>query len=244
MPTINITFTCSGYAVNFPSATADPQRPAYGGLCFSDFTAGTSLTVVEYNATAMMQTQTVPFSTSGQVFAHIIDGYATKHALATSGSNATNSASAVAKSSHRSLSGGAIAGIVIGCIAGVVVLLTAALFFLRRRKQKQTAQREENIASTREVPVNESGSTPIYESDPAAAVSEKDGYPTASTRSDSGQRPVELSSGQEAAFELQSPVQLAPVELDTPFGAFWNEEHERHHGHEEYEEHEAHEHRR
>lgn len=157
--------------------------------------------------------------------------------LVIQGSNSTDSASAVATSSHGNLSGGAIAGVVIGCIAAVVVLLTASLFFLRRRKQKQAAQRKKN-----EAPVNESGSTPIYESDPAAAVSEKDGYPTASTRSDSGQRAVELSSGQETAFELQSPGQLAPVELDSPFGAFWSEEHERHHGREEYEEHGAHEH--
>lgn len=161
------------------------------------------------------------------------------------GSNATDSASAVATSSHGGLSGGAIAGVVIGCIAAVVFLLAAALFFLRRRKQKQAAQRKNNNANKRpEALVNECGSTAIYESDPAAAVSEKDGYPTASSRSDSAKRPVELSSGQETAFELQSPVQLAPVELDTPFGEFWSEEHEGHNGREEYEEHEAHEHRR
>lgn len=74
----------SGYAVHFPDTTVDSDRPAYGGLCFSGFTAGTTLTVVQYNSTGVMQTATLPFSTSGQVFAHIIDGYATQHVAAIS----------------------------------------------------------------------------------------------------------------------------------------------------------------
>lgn len=36
-----------------------------------------------------------------------------------------------------SLSGGAIAGIVVGCVAGVAILIFAVWFLLRRRKKRQ-----------------------------------------------------------------------------------------------------------
>lgn len=49
-----------------------------------------------------------------------------------------SSTSTVVPSSNR-LSGGAIAGIVIGCIVGALILAGADLFFLRRRRQAHAA---------------------------------------------------------------------------------------------------------
>ncbi|KAI9655084.1 MAG: hypothetical protein M1821_005567 [Bathelium mastoideum] len=60
------------------------ERPSYGGTCYSDFTSRQWLTVTEYNEKSMIGTKTLLESTSGQVYAHVIDGLVPQRALQTS----------------------------------------------------------------------------------------------------------------------------------------------------------------
>ncbi|KAL1306931.1 hypothetical protein AAFC00_005573 [Neodothiora populina] len=229
----------TGYNVHPPASTVDKQRPVYGGLCFSEFLADVSLTVVEYNKTGIVQTQTVPFSTSGQVYAHIIDGYVSKDALTTTSAapNASglsmSTASSIATSSpsvsHKHLSGGAIAGIVIGCVVGVLAVLALGFFVLRRRKQQQKSKQlpdkvdgEVLEANDGQLIRNESDGTPIFETD-ATPVTEKDGFPKVASTEDSAKSPAELAAGRDAAHEMESPPILPePAELESAFDPNWH----------------------
>ncbi|KAJ3950974.1 hypothetical protein N0V92_012633 [Colletotrichum tropicale] len=66
---------------------------------------------------------------------------ATASPSASSTNSASNSGSGSSSSGSKKLSGGAIAGIVIGAVAGVGLLLGAALFFYRRSQQKKRNSR-------------------------------------------------------------------------------------------------------
>ncbi|KAK0663553.1 hypothetical protein DIS24_g890 [Lasiodiplodia hormozganensis] len=136
----------SGYALHPPATTVDTNRPAYGGTCYSPVVLGSTYTVTAYNASTLTATQAWPATNSGdQFFAHVIEGYALS--LSESSSSSTASASASASSStiptvtatpssdSSSISGGAIAGIVIGVCAALALLLAGVFFFLRRRRQ-------------------------------------------------------------------------------------------------------------
>ena len=121
------------------------------------------------------------------------------------------------------MSGGAIAGIVVGCIVGVIAMLALGFHFLRRRKIKRALPNDDTCGTR--ATTNESGAAPVFESDPDAAVVEKDGYPTAAKRYNSHKNPAELSSGSVPAHEMESPaVEPLPVELDSQAGYSWNNE--------------------
>ena len=82
------------------------------------------------------------FSTSGQAYAHPIDGFALE---VSSTANSTNGAALPAASGTvtpvnsadqpQALSGGAIAGIVVGAVAGLAILLLAIVFLCARRRR-------------------------------------------------------------------------------------------------------------
>ena len=96
------------------------------------------------------------FSTPGQAYAHPIDGFALDftssassavQAPSNSTANATATATATASPQPPMLSGGAIAGIVIGCIAALIIILAAIIFFCaKRRRPQQPLQTSPNLA--------------------------------------------------------------------------------------------------
>lgn len=76
--------------------------------------------------------------------------------------------------------------------------------------------------------LNESAATPIFESDPAAAIAEKDGFPKAAIQAESSNELVELSSGREPACEMEGPrEEPGPAELDSPPFALYFEDRDR-----------------
>ena len=74
----------SGFGGIAPPASTVHERPSYGGTCYSDFTPGQWLTVTEYNGRSIVETKTLSESTSGQVYAHVIDGFVQREAFPTS----------------------------------------------------------------------------------------------------------------------------------------------------------------
>lgn len=94
----------------------------------------------------------------------------------------------------------------IGCIAALTALLVFGFFILRHHKRKQSDK------------TNESGAAALYESDPSALVSEKDGQVAKDAK-----KAAELSSGKDAAFEMESPPVLPePVELESHSDPYWD----------------------
>ncbi|KAJ8101601.1 hypothetical protein POJ06DRAFT_267748 [Lipomyces tetrasporus] len=105
-----------------------------------------------YNNSVIAGTSTIAYSSGGQAYGHVIDGYVPASTTAAPGltsSSATVVTSATAsvpaglassvpsstksgKSSH--LSGGTIAGIVVGCVVVAILVLLLAWFFIRRRR--------------------------------------------------------------------------------------------------------------
>lgn len=61
---------CSGFGFH-PPDTSTPGRPGYGGTCFSDIL---SQTVTQYDNSS--SSGVMIFSTTGQAYAHPIDGFA------------------------------------------------------------------------------------------------------------------------------------------------------------------------
>lgn len=74
----------SGFGGIAPPASIIHERPSYGGTCYSDFTSNQWLTVTEYNGQSVVGTKTWSQSTSGQVYAHVIDGLVSQEVLQTS----------------------------------------------------------------------------------------------------------------------------------------------------------------
>jgi hypothetical protein len=67
----------SGYQLHAPDTPVDPNRPAYGGTCYSDFAIKTNYPVIAYDEEGGSSSQIFSASTSGaQAYAHPIDGWA------------------------------------------------------------------------------------------------------------------------------------------------------------------------
>ncbi|KAK8225652.1 hypothetical protein HDK77DRAFT_487722 [Phyllosticta capitalensis] len=147
-------FACcpSEYDLTPPDTAVDTDRPFYGGTCFSSFTAGNTYTMTKYDSTALSGNVTVTFTNGDAAYGHPIDGWVAGAAIsrttstaaggsssgsvaasATGGASSSSSSAATGGDGGSSgLSGGAIAGIVIGCVAGVALLGLAAWAILRR----------------------------------------------------------------------------------------------------------------
>ncbi|KAJ4349741.1 uncharacterized protein N0V89_008359 [Didymosphaeria variabile] len=67
----------SSYQFHPPDTTVDPDRPAYGGTCYSDLPAKTNVPVIAYDEEGDTASKAFSQSVSGgQAFAHPIDGWA------------------------------------------------------------------------------------------------------------------------------------------------------------------------
>ncbi|KAI0162681.1 hypothetical protein BJ166DRAFT_274414 [Pestalotiopsis sp. NC0098] len=140
----------SGFLIHMPDEPTDTNRPAYGATCYSDFTAGHTVTVSGYDTQGFTGTGLFSPKSTDQAFAHVIEGKkltssvtdATTTAASSTATGQTTAASATStgstdsSSSSSSVSGGTIAGAVVGSIAGLA-LIAAALFFLLRRRKGQ-----------------------------------------------------------------------------------------------------------
>ncbi len=76
---INMTFSDgggSGFLFHPPATTADADRPAYGGTCYSNFQVGETFKVTAYDSAGVTATVSwVATATNDQVYAHPIDGF-------------------------------------------------------------------------------------------------------------------------------------------------------------------------
>ncbi|KAF2716717.1 hypothetical protein K431DRAFT_193261, partial [Polychaeton citri CBS 116435] len=70
-------FICcpTSYQVALPSVTADPERPAYGGICYSNSSSGQVLEITAYNDLFVTATaQCMAPVTNAQIYANPTDG--------------------------------------------------------------------------------------------------------------------------------------------------------------------------
>ncbi|KAF3001710.1 hypothetical protein E8E14_001720 [Neopestalotiopsis sp. 37M] len=139
----------SGFLIHMPDDPTDTNRPAYGATCYSDFTAGHTVTVSGYDTQGFTGTGLFSPKSTDQAFAHPIEGKKlTSSVTSTASTTASDSTTSAAQTSatstgsadsSNSVSGGTIAGAVIGSIAGVALIAAAIFFLLRRRKGKGAA---------------------------------------------------------------------------------------------------------
>ncbi|KAK8123141.1 hypothetical protein PG984_011811, partial [Apiospora sp. TS-2023a] len=125
-----------GYHLHPPDTTRDPERPAYGGTCYSTFTVGQTAAVSKYgNDSFTAMGQFLATTSVDQAYGHVMDGYRV---------------GAVPGEGKSGLNGGAIAGIVIGVVLGLCAIAVAAFFLFRRRRRQQASN--SNGAVSEEVP--------------------------------------------------------------------------------------------
>ncbi|KAF2268667.1 hypothetical protein CC78DRAFT_565168 [Lojkania enalia] len=111
----------SGYQFHRPDNTIDPNRPGYGGTCYSDFTVGSTYTVTAFNVSGDTNVAIWIASTRDeQAYAHPIDGFAASPP--TLGCPAPHS---------QGLSRATIAGASIGAISGLISLISLVWALLR-----------------------------------------------------------------------------------------------------------------
>ncbi|KAH9883871.1 hypothetical protein F4778DRAFT_584463 [Xylariomycetidae sp. FL2044] len=137
----------SGFQLHPPDTVTDTSRPAYGGTCYSNFEGGQTVTVTQYDSEGV--TATAPWVASGttdQAYAHPMDGYRAEEAAVESTPSSTagtplNTASpaseTAASPTAAQLSGGAVAGVVIGTLAALAAIIAAVLLLLRKRQRRE-----------------------------------------------------------------------------------------------------------
>ncbi|KAI0018069.1 hypothetical protein F4780DRAFT_559204 [Xylariomycetidae sp. FL0641] len=186
-----------------PATVIDPNRPAYGGTCFSDWTRGQTASVSGYDASTftgmtLVEAITTPF----QVYAHVMDGMAfSPFSLATTTSETTAGTSAstsdTSSSSGSTLPTGAVTGIVVGAVLFLSLLGLSVLLLFRRRRRRPSS----------------SGSTPPL---PPPKELDNDSPTTiaSGTRSEMGtirRQPTEMSPTSDVAEmnTLREPVEMS-----------------------------------
>lgn len=150
----------SGYKFATTGVPVVSERPAYGGICYTDIPLSQELTAVVYDSTGSAHQEVwAPSTTGAQGYAHPIDGWAAskpvvgcaaKHSTTSgSGSSSSTTTSSVASTSSKrpsnivsstkakakKASRGAIAGAVLGALVALAAILALVLLLLRRRKR-------------------------------------------------------------------------------------------------------------
>ncbi|KAI0405590.1 hypothetical protein F4802DRAFT_176513 [Xylaria palmicola] len=128
----------SGYDLALPTTPLDPNRPAYGGTCYSGWALSSSTYVERYGSASasgsiLVTASTTPF----QAYAHVIDGIATSISSPTSSSQNSAESAQSGRSGNTSLAPGAIAGIVVGVVVAAALLVVGCYLFARRRRQSR-----------------------------------------------------------------------------------------------------------
>lgn len=169
----------SGYKFATTGVPIVSERPAYGGICYTDIPKGEELTAVIYDSMGSTRQEIwSPSTTGAQGWAHPIDGWAASSATAGCAAkkeeSKSTSQSTQPKSSQKPLSsatgstrkkgkkakGGVIAGAVLGALAGLIAILALVLFLLRRRKRAKEGETVEQHDESSHVE-----GTPIYQKD-------------------------------------------------------------------------------
>jgi hypothetical protein len=158
--------TQRSYLFHPPDTTVDPERPGYGGTCYSDLPAKTNVPVIAFNEDGDTASKAFSQSVSGaQAFAHPIDGWAltsptigcpTASATLTSDSDSAATKSSKSSTSSQSSqvaagsptpstpsnpasSSGVSTGAIVGATIGgcaILALLVALVWFLLARRRK------------------------------------------------------------------------------------------------------------
>ncbi|KAI0201790.1 hypothetical protein F4808DRAFT_423793 [Astrocystis sublimbata] len=172
-----------GFSLAVPTTALQVQsRPAYGGTCYSDWPQGSSAYVKVYGSASAEEglSLVAPPTTGYQAYAHIIDGIVVSTSASTSSvgtsetspsrasitgpgspsSQASTNSASSGNSKDTSLSPGAIAGIVIGAVAGVV-LIALGFFFLARRRRQQSPTEKLAAPEPSPPPPKEPATSPI-----------------------------------------------------------------------------------
>ncbi|KAH7324358.1 hypothetical protein B0I35DRAFT_423979 [Stachybotrys elegans] len=127
-----------GYQLAPPTTTVDTDRPAYGGTCYSNFVVGTTVTVTAYDDEgSTILAPWVATSSADQAYGHPIDGFALE--LISDAPASTG------------LSGGAIAGIVVGVLLALTLVAVGAFFLLRRRHAQKLEDGTHGTHGTQEL---------------------------------------------------------------------------------------------
>ncbi|KAK2732998.1 CFEM domain protein [Colletotrichum kahawae] len=109
-----------GFTFAAPTKTADRDRPAYGGTCYSNFDLSQTATVTVYNPVELSTTIAwVATTTPAQAYNHPIEGFAMDYTPTTSASAAQESSAGTQNSDENSAprsGGNSKAAIVIGVL--------------------------------------------------------------------------------------------------------------------------------
>ncbi|KAF1993268.1 hypothetical protein P154DRAFT_82220 [Amniculicola lignicola CBS 123094] len=125
----------SGYLFDPPDTTVDPQRPAYGGTCYSPFAVGSTYTVIAYDENGSTRTAPWVASTTGaNAYAHPIDGFASASVTIGCSDHAYRQQAA-------RLSRKAIAAVSIGAVGALASIITVVWFLLRFRRRHRDNHR-------------------------------------------------------------------------------------------------------
>jgi hypothetical protein len=150
----------SGYRFATTGVPIFSERPAYGGICYTDIAQGEELTAVMYDSMgSARQAIWSPSTTGAQGWAHPIDGWAASSATAgcavqkeefgsgrsshvgtASSQRPLSSILGSAKKKAKKASGGVIAGAVLGGLLVLIAILMLVLFLLRQRKRANEAE--------------------------------------------------------------------------------------------------------
>ncbi|KAI0965011.1 hypothetical protein F4678DRAFT_454216 [Xylaria arbuscula] len=121
-----------GYSLTPPKTPLDPERPAYGGTCYSQWPLSSSKYIEVYGSASlsgsMLQVASTPLFAN---YAHVIDGIA----LSTSSSTTSVESAQNGDSQHNALAPGAIVGIVVGIVVALGSIAAGFFVYARRRHQ-------------------------------------------------------------------------------------------------------------
>jgi hypothetical protein len=145
----------SGYKFTTTGAPIASDRPAYGGICYTDISLSQKLTAVVYDSTGSAHQEIwAPSTTGAKGYAHPIDGWAKNSAVLGCPTKSTTTKSSTSKANPKSSSDstkpksgtskgkgkakkkspGVIAGIVLAALAAFAAILGLILFLLKRKR--------------------------------------------------------------------------------------------------------------